>query len=99
MAVHIDIGDDGRVRVSVSGIVLELVDTVVLTAQSGQPPRVSIAFLDTKKMTDHQVRIRYNAILKKFEHLARQCAFVDIISSGDTLPSSVAKVTPPEDVR
>jgi hypothetical protein len=88
VAVRIDISDTGHLQIMVDGKALMLVDTVVVTAQGNERPHVSIAFFDTKKMVDVQLRLRYDLLLKEFEHTARGNPFVEVLNSSDTLPSS-----------
>lgn len=89
-ALEIVVNVDGSVRVSIGGVVIGLIDELRLEVLGNLRPKVKIAFISTKNVSDVEMKSRIVEFLDHYREALHEHPFVEIFDAADTLPSMLA---------
>jgi hypothetical protein len=97
MSLIVEVAKDGRVTVSIDGVVIGLLKSLTLRADADDVlPRVQVVMNNAREMPE-QVRAEWlQQALDRYRAALRSHPLIEVTDYHDTLPQGMAAVSPEE---
>ena len=96
MSLIIEVEKDGRVRVSIDGIVIGLIRALTMRLEAEVLPRISIVMSNAHSELDAVLLTQLQQVLESYKRALNVHPLIEVSDYHDTLPQGMPAVRPEE---
>jgi len=96
MSLIIEVEKDGRVRVSIDGIVIGLIRALTMRLEAEVIPRISIVMSNARSELDEVLLTQLQQVLESYKRALNAHPLIEVSDYHDTLPQGMPAVRPEE---